>query len=148
MIFIYIYGTQEPERSMYERFLYKLLAERKPHQNISHKEMPSYDDHVKFVRSKPYKEWYLIYCDNLCVGSIYLSKQNEIGLFIFEEYQGRGLGTKAINDLIKLHPITLHANIAPNNYKSIAFFKKHGFHFYEGFNVNNKQYTYSKLRLE
>lgn len=136
-----------------EYTLYKLLGERKYYQNISHKEMPSYKDHVKFVKSKPYKEWYLIkdYIINkdetIDIGAIYLSKQNEIGLFIFEEFQGKGYGTKALNELIKLYPITLHANIAPNNYKSIAFFKKHGFHFYEGFNVNNKQYTYTKLSL-
>ena len=34
-------------------FLYKLLKGRNPKENISHKEIPSYKQHVKFVKSKP-----------------------------------------------------------------------------------------------
>lgn len=145
MILISVYNTQEPERSMYERILYKLLQERKPHQNISHKEMPSYENHQKFIRSEPYKEHWLVYNGKLPVGSIYLSKNNEIGIFIFEEFHGKGWGTKALNFVMKRHKKdNLFANIAPNNHKSINFFKRHGFHYYLEDQIDTKQYTYSK----
>ena len=41
-------------------FLYKLLKDRDPKENISHKAMPSYKEHIKFVKSKPYQKWYII----------------------------------------------------------------------------------------
>ena len=30
-------------------FLFELLKERDPRANISHKKMPSYDEHIKFI---------------------------------------------------------------------------------------------------
>ena len=35
------------------RFLYELLTQRRQAANISHKKMPTYEEHVKFVRSRP-----------------------------------------------------------------------------------------------
>ena len=46
------------------RFLFDLLRERKSYENISHNEMPSYKEHIKFVSSKPYSQWYVIYSRN------------------------------------------------------------------------------------
>jgi len=62
-------------------FLYDLLKHRDPNVNISHKKMPSFKEHVKFVKSKPYSKWYIIKQNNEKVGSIYLSKQKKIKLF-------------------------------------------------------------------
>ena len=42
------------------QFLYELLKNKDPNSNISHKKMPTYDEHVKFVLSKPYTNWYII----------------------------------------------------------------------------------------
>lgn len=64
------------------RFLYDLLKERKHSINISHRKMPTYNEHVNFVLSKPYLKWYIIYFGKNKAGSIYISKQNEIGIFI------------------------------------------------------------------
>ena len=60
-------------------FLYELLLERKSYVNISHKKNPTYANHVKFVMSKPYSKWYIIYYRKQKIGSIYLTKQDEIG---------------------------------------------------------------------
>lgn len=110
------------------RFLYELLRERDPTANISHKKFPSYKEHVKFVKSKPYSKWYVIYSDKKKAGSIYLSKQNEIGIFLDKKFFNKGVGTEALKLLIKKHPRERFiANINPNNKKSIKFFKKHGF---------------------
>ena len=65
-------------------FLYEHLKKKDPSTNISHKKMPSYDEHVEFVMSKPYTNWYIIECDKKNVGSIYLSKQDEIGIHFKE----------------------------------------------------------------
>jgi RimJ/RimL family protein N-acetyltransferase len=109
-------------------FLYELLKQRDSHVNISHKKMPTYDEHVKFVMSKPYSKWYVIKYNNQSLGSIYLSKQNEIGIFLLNNVQGKGIGQKVLQLIMKKHPRTIYlANINPKNKKSIKFFTKNGF---------------------
>ena len=109
-------------------FLYDLLSERDPRANISHKKMPSYEKHVKFILSNPYKIWYIIYLGNTKSGSIYLSKQNEIGIFVLSKHQGKHIGKQALQLLMKKNPESRYlANVNPKNRKSINFFKKNKF---------------------
>ena len=108
--------------------LYQLLQERTPATNISHREMPTWDAHAHFIQSRPYRAWYVIQGDEIPVGSIYLSKMNEIGVFILIKYQGQGFGKLAIQTLMAKHPgERFLANINPNNSRSIKFFKSLGF---------------------
>ncbi len=110
------------------QFLYNLLEERKPVTYISHKKMPTYEEHVNFVKSSPYSKWYIIEVDEERAGSIYLTKQNEIGIFLNEGLQEKGIGSNALNVLIGKNPdLRYLANINPENKKSIKFFKKLGF---------------------
>ena len=110
------------------KFLYELLLQRKKIVNISHKKMPTYEEHVKFIESEPYSKWYIIQIDDKKIGSIYLTKENEIGIFVKEDIQRRGIGSNALNELININPgLRYLANINPKNEKSIEFFKKSGF---------------------
>ena len=110
------------------RFLYQLLKERDPRINISHKTMPSYYEHKKFVNSKPYDKWHIIKLKNKKIGSIYLTAQNEIGIFIKKNIQGQNLGKQALSLMIsKNHRKRYLANVNPKNSKSIRFFKNNGF---------------------
>lgn len=97
--------------------------------NISHRRMPSRAEHQRFFRSRPYRSWDLVLKDGEPVGAIYLSKQNEIGVFIFKRYRGLGYGKKAVRLLMKKHgrERRLLANISPKNPRSIRFFKDMGF---------------------
>lgn len=109
-------------------FLYELLSERESSVNISHKKMPTWEQHVKFVMSKPYSKWYIIKHNEKSVGSVYLSKQDEIGIFIKKEMQKKKIGKIALRLLLKSNPRTRYlANINPKNTKSIRFFKNNGF---------------------
>ena len=122
-------------------FLYDLLNERHPSANISHKKMPSFSQHVTFVLSKPYSKWYVIEESTNNVGSVYLSKNDEIGIFIKTDFHGKGIATCAMNQLMKKNPRSRYlANVNPKNKKSIDFFKKNGFkliqHTYELENNN------------
>ena len=109
-------------------FLFKLLKERDPRANISHKKMPSYNQHVNFIKSKPYTKWYIIMKYKEKVGSIYLSKNDEIGIFLSKNYQGRNVGNYALTELIKKNPRKRYlANVNPKNKKSILFFKNNNF---------------------
>ena len=83
------------------RFLYNLLKEREPLANISHKKMPTYDEHLKFIKSKPYDKWYVVKFGELKIGSVYLTSQNEIGIFIKKSFQKKGFGKTILSELIK-----------------------------------------------
>lgn len=114
--------------------LYDLMKEREPHVNISHQALPSFETHLKFLATRPYAAWYLIVDEMdpattppVNVGAIYLSKQREVGLFVFKDHQGKGYGTAALAKLIAQHPGKILANIAPGNKASQAFFKNAGF---------------------
>jgi hypothetical protein len=72
-----ITGTDEQIYSLYK------ILKCKQH-NISHKDLPSYEEHKNFVFNHPYRAWYLIKSQDECVGSVYLLKDNCIGLFLLE----------------------------------------------------------------
>jgi RimJ/RimL family protein N-acetyltransferase len=119
-------------------FLYELLSERKSYENISHKKNPTYAKHVKFVMSKPYTKWYIIYHGKEKIGSIYLSKNDEIGIFVSKEFQGKNIRKLALSELMKRNPRQRYlANVNPKNKKSLKFFKDNGFELV--------QYTFEKI---
>lgn len=107
--------------------LYELLKERTVTQSISHKEMPTHKEHVDFIKSEPYKAWYIIEVDGEIVGSTYLSKANEIGIFIFEAYKRKGYAVQAVKKLMSMHEGPFLANINPHNHSSRGLFGLLGF---------------------
>jgi len=122
------------------RFLYNLLKERDPSANISHKKMPTYHEHVLFVSSKPYLKWYVILYDTNKAGSIYVTSQNEIGIFIKKSFQDKQIGSIVLKKLIQKNPKKRYlANVSPKNKNSINFFKKNKFRLIQyTFELNNK----------
>jgi len=117
----------DPKNAEHLGVLYSLLFQRQPHQNISHRVMPFFADHVAFVESKPYIAWYLIKEGRGWVGSTYLTPQRELGIFLFEHAQGGGIGKRAVKLMLQLHPGNFYANIAPSNTASQRFFEAMGF---------------------
>ncbi len=115
--------------------LWTLLEDRPAENNISHKRMPSWQEHLAFVENHPYEAWYLIHNGNCLIGAIYLSKPgspsvpgNEIGIDLFREFQGKGYGTEAVKLLMEKHgPRRYCANVSPTNEASQAMFKSLGF---------------------
>ena len=110
------------------RFLYNQLKERDPMINISHKKMPTYAEHSQFVLSKPYSKWYIIIHKNKKIGNTYLTKTNEIGIFILKSTKINGIGRIVLEEIMKMNPRSRYlANVSPKNDKSSNFFKKNGF---------------------
>lgn len=108
--------------------LYKLLEEREPHVNISHRAMPSWKQHLAFIARRPYAAWYLIKSGRDYVGAIYLTGMNEVGVFILAQFRGLGLGSSAVRLLIRKHGRGRYlANINPRNGRSAQMFRKMGF---------------------
>jgi len=109
-------------------FLYDLLKNKDPNANISHKKMPSYDEHVEFVMSKPYTNWYIIEYEKKKVGAIYLSKQDEIGISVNNDYEYDQIVKPALKLLMKLNQRKRYlANTSPKDVRSQEFLLKNGF---------------------
>lgn len=109
-------------------FLYQFLKKRIPNENISHKRIPRFNKHKKFVLSKPYKKWYVILINSEKVGSIYLSNINEIGLHLKKKYLLDVFRNKVLQQLIEKNPESRYlVNINPRNKSLIAFYKSKKF---------------------
>jgi hypothetical protein len=107
------------------QLLYQLLQERKPQVNISHRAMPTWKQHLRFIASRPYSAWYLIRTGNEYVGAIYLTALGEIGIGILEGWQGAPIGPAAIRALMVKHPRERFlANINPRNTAWLRMFRQ------------------------
>ena len=111
--------------------LFRWLAEREEISNISHRAMPTWEFHCKYVDSKPHLAWWFIMhpeLPELPVGHAYVSQQCEIGIQIAREYRGNGFAKAALRHIVdEFHDVRLLANINPANAASIALFAKFGF---------------------
>jgi len=85
-------------------FLYEMLKERDSRINVSHKELPTFQQHKKFVKSKPCDGWYIIMAQEKKVGHIQIYNDDRIGWFIKNEYKRLGFVIPAFEKLKKIHP--------------------------------------------
>jgi hypothetical protein len=114
--------------------LYGLLDSRKHH--ISHKEKPSYAEHVAFVHDHPYRAWLLVHESETCIGSVYLHKDNTIGVNIEEERVADRLAEILGKILQSYRPLpaiksvrsgSFSINVAPTNQAVISALENCGF---------------------
>lgn len=107
------------------------------HTNISHREMPTFEQHLEFVRSKPYYLWFIIFAPAVGpIGAINVTERNEIGIVLDPRYRGRGWGRESVQHLLKVYPPLpaipskrpghFVANINPKNEASIRLFTSLG----------------------
>ena len=110
------------------KFLFDLLKQREGIVNISHKSLPTWEEHVEFIKNNTYQSWDIIWIDNVRIGNIYLTDRDELGIFLDKKSQSNGYGSIAITEFMKKNGKKRYlANINPTNYKSIQFFGKQGF---------------------
>jgi hypothetical protein len=122
-----------------EKFLYDLLKQRKTNENISHKKMPTFKEHQKFMLKKPYFSWYVIFNSNKKIGSAYLSHQNEIAIWFKKELENKTLYNNVLKLILEKNPRNRYlVNINPNNKKLIKYYTKNNFKLI--------QYTYELIR--
>lgn len=121
--------------------LYDLLKVRSqeddPYTNISHRVLPKYRKHVEFVKSVPYRAWVFVKADDVIVGTINITKRNEIGIIIHPDHRGKGIGKVALKLVLAKYrprkwrpsevPENFVANINPKNERSIRLFESLGF---------------------
>lgn len=135
-------GTRIREGAL--EFLYRLMEERStdPSLNISHRAMPTFEQHRGFWSRRPYRCAYLVshpreedlqtlppisWC-----GYVSATHRNEIGIVLMPSHRGRRIGVHAVLQLMAKHkpnPAVAGecngrwlANINPENDRSIGMF--------------------------
>ncbi len=109
-------------------FLYELLKKRDPIVNISHKMMPTVDEHKKFVNSNPYTKWCIIHFENKKIGAAYLSKQDEIGVSFLPKYDIEINKKIVFRKFMELVPRRKYfANVNPKNIRYKNFLQNNNF---------------------
>jgi hypothetical protein len=114
------------------KVLYSLIKSRK--HNISNQILPSLTKHSEFVKSHPYRAWYLLRLNKDYLGTVYLLKNNSIGFtsnkqnewiltqslnFILEKYE-------PLKEIKALRPPYFFMNIPITNKKLIEHMNKSG----------------------
>ena len=109
-------------------FLYQLLKQRNISHNISHVKIPSLKQHIKFIDSKPYKRWYIIINNKQKIGSIYISKNSEVGIHLKNNQKKNKLLILVLKQFVKFHNEEFfYFNVSTNNKSLNNFFKKNNF---------------------
>ncbi len=128
-----VYRHKDAIKILYD---FMMIRMREPETNISHTKMPSMDAHKNFFYhggpdgEPPYRAWYFVVDDNdSIVGSTYITKPREIGIFILPQYRGKGYGKQAVRMLMDKWPGRFIAHINPKNERSIKMFESLGFDF-------------------
>ena len=109
-------------------FLFELLKNRTQFENISHKNIPTFKNHEKFVNSKPYFKWYIIYEDLTKIGSAYITNQNEIGIHFISIREQENFFLESLKNIMTKHPRKRFLiNINPKNKKLKQIIEKNNF---------------------
>jgi len=91
-----------PAKEKEIRFLHQLLLSKEF--NISHRKLPSIEDHYDFVLNHPYRNWSLVLCDKTTIGSVYSGFDNSVGISLFPEFlmYRRSVIKKFLEDFVPL----------------------------------------------
>ena len=94
--------------------LYQQLRSRT--NSISHRVLPSYDNHKEFVTKHSYRAWFIIKSTDLVLGNVYVQHDNSIGLNCCNQISE--IQIKSILDLIsiKLKPLAPIPSIRSSNF--------------------------------
>ena len=115
--------------------LYELLKQRR--HIISHKSVPPFDEHKRFVIAHPYRIWFLIETTEGYVGSIYVYKNNGIGISVSlgkEHVIGPAISLlleriKPLKPIKSVRSAEFGVYAAPTDKKLISVLKSMGAHF-------------------
>jgi hypothetical protein len=94
--------------------LYQQLRSRTS--NISHRVLPSYENHKEFVAKHPYRAWFIIKSTDIVLGNVYVQYDNSIGLNCCNRISE--IQIKSILDLIsiKLKPLDPIPSVRSSNF--------------------------------
>lgn len=111
-------------------FLHQLLSGRE--HTISHKRLPDMATHREFVTNNPYREWWIVRFKNNVIGSVYLTKENAIGLNLTTSNPDMyvriinkvKIAYRPLPEIPSVRPNYFFVNVAPENLTFLRGLKK------------------------
>ena len=107
------------------RFIYEIIRKwlEETEHSVTVMRIPGFS---QFFKSKSIR--YIIKKDNLNIGFVHILANDEIGYYLIPEFQGVGIGTWAVKQLLKMQPRERYfATINKKNLASIKLVTKLGF---------------------
>ena len=71
----------------HKKVLYDLFIQRPSEAKISAADILSFEEHEKFVENHPYRYWFLLKIKTRYVGTVYVTYENQLGVFLTEQFQ-------------------------------------------------------------
>ena len=110
------------------QFIYKLVEDYlKTDFSVTVITLKSFDEYFKTYSQNDLKT-YIIMVNNQRAGFVHMTKDGEIGYYLTNEYQNKGIAISAVKKMLELHPRERYfATISINNVRSNNLVKKLGF---------------------
>ena len=70
----------------HKKILFDLFRKRDEGEKISAKKHQNFKEHCNFVENHPYRYWFLIWSGANYVGSLYVTKNNHIGVYLINSH--------------------------------------------------------------
>jgi|SaaInlStandDraft_2_1057019.scaffolds.fasta_scaffold53343_3 RimJ/RimL family protein N-acetyltransferase len=111
------------------KFVYSLVENMfKTNLNVTYLKLENFDEFVSRAFSEDDIHYIILNEKEEKMGHIHIMSNNEIGYAIIKKFQNKGIGTEAVQKIIKLHPreryfLTIHNQ----NKASIRIAEKNGF---------------------
>lgn len=111
-----------------QNFMYELIKEYlKTDLSVTVLTLKPFDEYFKVYSSIDLKT-YIIYDNDVRVGFVHITKDGEIGYYLTKKYEGKGIASNAVRDMLRLHPMKKYfATVNINNARSNNLVKKLGF---------------------
>jgi hypothetical protein len=84
--------------------------------SISHKEIPTLDEHREFVINNPYRAWFIIKDDGSAIGNIYVQLDNSLGLNCTDDITERKIGSILTMIMSELSPLEAVSSVRYGSY--------------------------------
>ena len=109
-------------------FIYKLINENlKPDLTVTVFKLKPFDEFFKTYLENDLKT-YIIFVNKERAGFVHITKSGEIGYYLKNSYQKKGIAINAVRNMLKLHPMKRYfATINIKNERSSNLVKKLGF---------------------
>ena len=112
----------DPQSNDDIEILYNFLSKRK--NSISHEVLPTFENHKLFVENNPYRKWFFIVYKLDIIGSIYVLKDNGIGIdikpsdldLLKEIIDLLYSNIKPLEAIPSIRVKNFHINISPDNF--------------------------------
>jgi len=108
------------------RFIFHVVKnwlDRHADHSVTTLKMPSY---AKFFKTKTTK--YVIRKEDISIGFVHILANNEIGYYVIPEFQGKGIGTWAVAELMRKQPRARYfATVNTKNIGSVKLITSLGF---------------------